>query len=428
MYVLSGFVSLSYMTPFDVSIRFFLQLAIVLAACRVVGRVARLLGQPQVVAEMLTGVLLGPSVLGLFETTRPFQQWLFPPESKVVFLSVSQVGLALYMFLVGVEFRSDLFVGRAKAAALVSGAGMVVPFLLGAGLATLLVPLKGLFFTPAVQPWEAMLFLGASMCITAFPMLARIIVERGLTGTALGALALAAGALDDAAAWCILAVVLASFQDNPWIAIRAIGGGILYATTVLTLGRRLLRGLGSSVHPDGTLPSPVLAGVLMLVMLGSWFTDAIGIYAVFGAFILGCAIPRGRLAEALTRQVEPFVTVFLLPTFFTYSGLNTRLDLVNTPQLWLVALVALLAACLGKLVACWAAARLNGEDNPTALAVGTLMNARGLMELIILNIGLERRLITPQLFSIMVIMAVVTTLMATPLFEWVYRGKSRAAG
>jgi Kef-type K+ transport system membrane component KefB len=414
------------MTAFEVSVRFFLQLAVVLAACRVVGLGARFLGQPQVVAEMLTGVILGPSVFGLFEETRPFQQWLFPPESKVVFLAISQVGLALYMFLVGVEFRADLFVGRARTAALVSGAGMVVPFALGAGLATMLVDLKGLFFTSTVQRWEAMLFLGASMCITAFPMLARIIVERGLTGTALGALALAAGALDDAAAWCILAVVLASFQDNPWIAIRAIGGGVLYAVTVLTLGRRLLRGLRSAANPDGTLSSPLLAGVLMLVMLGSWFTDAIGIYAVFGAFILGCAMPRGSFSDALTRQVEPFVTVFLLPTFFTYSGLNTRLDLVNTPKLWLIALVVLVAACLGKLVACWAAARLNGEDNPTSLAVGTLMNARGLMELIILNIGLERRLITPQLFTIMVVMAVVTTLMATPLFEWVYRGKSNA--
>jgi Kef-type K+ transport system membrane component KefB len=187
------------MTPFEVSVRFFLQLAVVLAACRVVGLGARFLGQPQVVAEMLTGVILGPSVFGLFEETRPFQQWLFPPESKVVFLAISQVGLALYMFLVGVEFRADLFVGRARTAALVSGAGMLVPFALGAGLATMLVDLKGLFFSPTVQRWEAMLFLGASMCITAFPMLARIIVERGLTGTALGALALAAGALDDAA-------------------------------------------------------------------------------------------------------------------------------------------------------------------------------------------------------------------------------------
>lgn len=414
------------MSAFEVSVQFFLQLAVVLAACRVVGLGARCLGQPQVVAEMLTGVVLGPSVLGLFEGTRSFQQWLFPPESKVVFLAISQVGLALYMFLVGLEFRADLFTGRARTAAVVSCAGMVVPFALGAGLATMLVDLKGLFFSPTVQRWEAMLFLGASMCITAFPMLARIIVERGLTGTALGALALAAGALDDAAAWCILAVVMASFQDNPWIAIRAIGGGVLYAVTVLTVGRRLLRGLGTAASPDGTLSSPLLAGVLMLVMLGSWFTDAIGIYAVFGAFILGCAMPRGLFADAVTRQVEPFVTVFLLPTFFAYSGLNTRLDLVNTPRLWLIALVVLVAACLGKLVACWAAARLNGEDDPTSLAVGTLMNARGLMELIILNIGLERRLITPQLFSIMVVMAVVTTLMATPLFEWVYRGKSNA--
>ena len=413
------------MTAFDVSVRFFLQLAVVLAACRMVGWAARFIGQPQVVAEMLTGVLLGPSVLGLFDVTRPFQQWLFPPESKVVFLAVSQVGLALYMFLVGVEFRSDLFAGRARAAALVSGAGMVVPFVLGASLAVPLVAMNGVFFSPSVQRPEAMLFLGASMCITAFPMLARIIVERGLTGTALGALALAAGALDDAAAWCILAVVLASFQDNPWIAIRAIGGGLLYVGIVLTAGRRMLRRFGASANPDGTLSAPILAGILMLVMLGSWFTDAIGIYAVFGAFILGCAMPRGPFAEALSRQVEPFVTVFLLPTFFTYSGLNTRLDLVNSAQLWLIALVVLMAACAGKLVACWAAARLNGEDNPTALAVGTLMNARGLMELIILNIGLDRRLITPQLFSIMVVMAVVTTLMATPLFEWVYRGRPK---
>jgi Kef-type K+ transport system membrane component KefB len=163
-------------------------------------------------------------------------------------------------------------------------------------------------------------------------------------------------------------------------------------------------------------------------MLGSWFTDAIGIYAVFGAFILGCAMPRGAFGEALTRQLEPFIVVFLLPTFFTFSGLNTRLDLVTTPELWAVAGVALVAACLGKFAACWSAARIQGEDNPTALAVGTLMNARGLMELIILNIGLERRLITPQLFSIMVVMAIVTTLMATPLFEWVYGREARKHG
>lgn len=416
------------MTPFELSVRFFLQLAVVLAACRVVGMVARRFGQPQVVAEMITGVILGPSLLGLFEFSRPAQQWLFPPASKAIFFSVCQVGLALYMFLVGVEFRSDLFARRAKAAATVSIAGMLTPFILGGALALWMVGRHGVFFSEKIQPWEAALYLGASMCITAFPMLARIIVERGLAGTSLGTLALAAGAMDDAAAWCLLAVVLASFQDNWEIALKAIGGGVAYAVLTLTIGRRLFARFASSPRPDGSLPQPVLATVLMCVMLGSWFTDAIGIYAVFGAFIMGCAMPRGTFTTALTRQMEPLIVVFLLPTFFTYSGLNTRLDLVTTPDLWLIALGVLILACLGKFVACWAAARLHGEDNPTSLAIGTLMNARGLMELIILNIGLERKLITPQLFSIMVVMAIATTLMATPIFERVYGRAARARG
>jgi Kef-type K+ transport system membrane component KefB len=416
------------MSPFDLSVRFFLQLAVVLAACRIVGLLARRVGQPQVVAEMITGVFLGPSLLGLFEVTKPVQTWLFPTQSKAIFFSTCQVGLSIYMFLVGVEFRSDLFRSRAKAAATVSIAGMLTPFILGGLIALWLVRSPGTYFAAKVQTWEAVLYLGASMCITAFPMLARIIVERGLAGTSLGTLALAAGAMDDAAAWCLLAVVLASFQDDSTIALKAIGGGVAYATFVLTIGRSLLARFERTVKPDGTLPNSALATVLMLVMLGSWFTDVIGIYAVFGAFILGCAMPRGRFASALMRQVEPFVVVFLLPTFFTYSGLNTRLDLVTTPALLGVALVVLAAACLGKFGACWAAARLHGEDNPTSLAIGTLMNARGLMELIILNIGLERGLITPQLFSIMVVMAIATTLMATPIFEWVYGRKARSRG
>ena len=416
------------MTPFDLSVRFFLQLALVLGACRIVGLLAKRVGQPQVVAEMITGVLLGPSLLGLFDATKPVQQWLFPPQSKAIFFATCQVGLSIYMFLVGVEFRSDLFRSRARAAATVSIAGMLTPFVLGGLIALWLVRSPGTYFAAKVQTWEAVLYLGASMCITAFPMLARIIVERGLAGTTLGTLALAAGAMDDAAAWCLLAVVLASFQQDSTIALKAIGGGVVYATIVLTVGRSLLARFERTVNPDGTLPNSALATVLMLVMLGSWFTDVIGIYAVFGAFILGCAMPRGAFATALMRQIEPFVVVFLLPTFFTYSGLNTRLDLVTTPALLGIALVVLAAACLGKFGACWAAARLHGEDNPTALAIGTLMNARGLMELIILNIGLERGLITPQLFSIMVVMAIATTLMATPIFEWVYGRKARSRG
>ena len=191
--------------------------------------------------------------------------------------------------------------------------------------------------------------------------------------------------------------------------------------------RRLLAPLERRVQRDGELTPAGLAIVLMLFLAGSWITDAIGIHTVFGGFLLGVAMPRGMLTRELTRQLEPFAVVFLLPMFFTFSGLNTRLDMVDSPQLLLIALSVLVAACLGKGVACWAASRWNGEDNRTAMAVGTLMNARGLMELIVINIGLQHGIIQPALFSVLVLMAIVTTLMASPVFQWVYGRHTHAA-
>ena len=411
------------MSPFDLSVLFFLQLAVILGACRLVGLLARRMGQPQVVAEMVAGVFLGPSLLGLLAPD--LQRFLFPKDSTAILFAVAQVGIALYMFLVGVEFRIDLFRERLKSAAAISVAGMILPFLLGAAVAIWLVQSPGEFFTAKVKGWEGGMFLGAAMCITAFPMLARIIVERGLSGTTLGTLSLAAGAMGDAAAWCLLAIVLSSSESDPSIAAWAIGGGLAYSVFVLTVGRWALRPLGRMAEREGKVTPAMLSVALMLTMLGAWVTDSIGIYAIFGAFILGCAMPRGLFSRELTQQIEPMATSLLVPVFFTYSGLNTRLDLVTTPQLWLVALVVLLAACLGKGVGCWAAARLSGEDQRTSLAIGTLMNARGLMELIIINIGLERGIITPQLFAILVVMAVATTLMTSPLLGWLYSGKTR---
>src|SRR5207249_11339289 len=201
-----------------------------------------------------------------------------------------------------------------------------------------------------------------------------------------------------------------------------------YGVFVLTLGRRLLRRLGTTAEKLGKVTPSLLATTLMLFMLAIWITDGIGIHAVFGGFLLGIAMPRGLFSRELQRQLEPFTVVFLLPMFFTFSGLNTQLNMVNNPQMLLIALAVLAAACLGKGGACWAAARLHGEDNRTALAVGALMNSRGLMELIIINIGLQKGVILPALFSIMVLMAVVTTLMATPVFEWVYGRHARKAG
>lgn len=410
------------MSSFDLSVRFFLQLAFILGACRVVGMAAQRIGQSQVVSEMITGVLLGPSLFGLL--LPDVQRWFFPKESMTIIYAVSQVGLSLYMFLVGLEFQVDLIRRRLRSALSVSLAGIVVPFFLGGVIATFLVA-DGDFFSGGVSRTEAVLFMGASMSITAFPMLARIIYERGLSGTSLGTLALAAGSLDDAAAWCVLAIVLASFAGDPTFAVIAIGGGLAYAVLLVTVGRRVLARLGTIVEREGTMSSGVLTVTLMLVMLGSWFTDWIRIYAVFGAFVMGVAMPRGRFAEEVTRIVGPLTTTFLLPLFFVYSGLNTRIGLVNSPALWGIAFLVLLAATLGKGAACWLAARLNGEPNGEALAIGTLMNARGLMELIILNIGLERGIIQPTLFTIMVLMAIVTTLMATPVFEWVH-GRERA--
>src|ERR1051326_969896 len=388
------------MSNFELSIHFFFQLAFILATCRVVGLIAKRLGQPQVVGEMIAGVVMGPSLFGLL--LPGLQGQIFPKASLTLTYVVAQIGIALYMFLVGVEFQVDLIRRRLRSAASVSAAGIVTPFALGSLLAIWLAG-DSAYFTHDVSRWEAMLFTGAAMSITAFPMLARSIYERGLTGTSLGTLALAAGSMDDAAAWCILAAVLASFKSDASIALCAIGGGVAFAALVLLAGRPLLRTLGDKVEREGQLSGAMLAFVLTLLMLAAWATDAVGIYAVFGAFILGTAMPRGLFAREIQRYLEPLTTNFLLPLFFVYSGLNTRIGLVDPPKLWGVVLLVMLAACFGKGAACWFAARLNGEDNREALAIGTLMNARGLMELILLNIGLERGVITPTLFTIMVI-------------------------
>lgn len=435
------------MSNFDYSIRFFLQFAVILAAVRVVGWLGKFLGQPQVVGEMIAGVMLGPSLLGEFFPQ--FSNYLFPrfltdPEGVILTAStgknlthplmtviycVCQIGLVLYMFVVGTEFRTDHVVKHIRSAASVSLAGILTPFALGAALGLWFLHDSELF-TAGVTKVEAVLFMGAAMSITAFPMLARIIYERGLSGSRLGTLALAAGSIDDAIAWCLLAVVLASFKNDWNIATFALAGGVGYAIFTLTAVRMAFVPIGRRVELKRHLSTPLFAFILVLLMLAAWWTDFCQIYAVFGAFILGLAMPRGIVTKQLQERIEPLTTAFLLPMFFIYSGLNTKLSLVNTPHLWLIAALVLVAACAGKFLACWAAARLNGEPNPEALAIGSLMNARGLMELIILNIGLEKGLITQTLFSIMVVMAVVTTLMATPLFHLVYgrRHMPRATG
>jgi Kef-type K+ transport system membrane component KefB len=412
--------------PGDLSIHFFLQLAIIIAACRVVGWLGqKFLGQPQVVGEMIAGVVLGPSLFGLLAPD--IQGVIFPKETKGVLYSGAQLGVGLYMFIVGLTLQLDHFKTKARSAAAVSAAGIGAPFMIAVLITPLLLQVPGLFAN-GISQFNATLFMGACIALTAFPMLARIINERGLSNSSLGTLTLTAGAFDDAASWCVLAVVLATFGAGPGVAVMAIVGGVGYALFMLLFGRKLLAPLGRIVEAKGEMSTSVLAVTLMLFCLSAFLMDAIGIHAVFGGFLLGAVMPRGLFVAELKKKLEPMTVVLLLPMFFTFSGLNTRLDMVNNVSLLLIAGGILIASILAKFGACWAAARLSGEDNRTALGIGALMNARGLMELIIINIGLQKGVIGPTLFSMMVLMAIVTTMMASPLFEIFYGRKARQSG
>lgn len=413
------------MTPAELSVAFFLQLVAILLACRICGwLVRRFLGQPQVMGEMIAGVILGPSLLG--QIAPGLQQALFPAETRPVLYVVAQLGIGLYMFAVGLGFRRDQFRMNLGSAGAVSLAGMAAPFL----AAVLLTPwLLGMgLFEPRVSLSQATLFLGACMAITAFPMLARIIEERGVGGTPLGTLTLSAGAIGDAGAWAVLAVVLASLGGGPAIAIKAIVGGFGFVVLALAFGPRLLAPLGRIVEREGDVSHNVMAISLILFAICAFAMDWAGLHAVFGGFILGTVMPRGMFAERLRRLIEPLAVLLLLPVFFAFSGLNTQLALVADPALIGVALAVLAASILAKGGACWAAARLTGQDNATALGIGALMNARGLMELIIINIGLQQGIIGPAMFTILMLMTIVTTFMATPLFELAYGRRARADG
>ncbi len=428
------------MSDVDLMLRFMVQILVILTACRVIGFLGkRFLGQTQVVMEMIVGVCLGPSLLGAFFPLA--QAWLFPSEKIVtaagklpnpsmgVLYVIAQLGLVLYMFLVGTEFDLELLTKRAKGAVSVSLAGIILPFALGAGLAvTLMNSGHTELFSPKVGVSEGALYMGAAMCITAFPMLARILVERGIAKTEMGVLALGAGAADDATAWALLAVVLASYKHDLKYAIFAIAGGVIFATLTMTAGRKALAQFGARINEGEEMSQQMFGMVLLFLFAGAWITDALGIYAVFGAFIIGAAMPRGRFTEQLRAKIEPSAVGLFLPFFFVYSGLNTKIGLLNTPAMWGVCLLLCAAAMLGKFGGCTLAARFDGQSWRDACAIGTLMNARGLMELIILNIGLQQGVITPTLFTILTIMAILTTLMASPIFNWLYSPKRSFAG
>jgi Kef-type K+ transport system membrane component KefB len=406
------------MTPTELAPRFFIAVAVILAFCRLVSWLLAKVGQPPVVSEMLAGVLLGPSLFGLLLPGLSHQ--VFPPALLPVLYVVGQVGLVLYMFQAGYAFTSHRTGRLAGTAGAVSLAGVTVPLVLGVLLVIAtdrVVPMRA----PGVSLAVSAAFVGVALAITAFPMLARIITERGLTGTRFGSLAMASGAVDDATAWLLLAVVLSVASGRARPALLAVGGVVLLALLVWYGGRRLTRAL---IESDRIGEQGRLLGAVALLFLIAWYTDEIGLYAVFGAFVLGAIMPRAERTDRVVDTLTPVASTVFLPLFFTYSGLRTEFGLLSDPKVLIFALACVALAIAGKFGACWGAARLRGESNEVALRVGALMNARGLMQLIALNVGLDAGIVNSALFTVLVLVALVTTIMTSPLLVYLDRRRS----
>lgn len=394
------------------------QIAVILFTARAIGWLFRRIQQPQVMGEMVAGILLGPSLLGWLAPG--VSASLFPPESLGALHALSQIGLLLFMFLVGLELDPALLRGRGRVALTTSHASIVLPFLLGAMLALYLYPR----YSDASVPFaQFALFMGAAMSITAFPVLARILNERNLLSTKVGAVTIACAAVDDVTAWCILAGVVALVRTG------AVGGELfvtlassaLYVAAMIWGARVALRKLEAYYARRGRITQNMVALVLLLMLASAWTTEWLGIHALFGAFLIGAVMPKEPgFVHDLSEKLEDLTVVLLLPLFFAYTGLRTRVGMLDEPALWLDCTLVVLVAIGGKLGGSAAAARLSGLSWRESGALGILMNTRGLMELVILTIGLDLGVISPVVFVMMVLMALVTTFMTTPLLELVY--------
>ncbi len=410
----------------DLILLLLVQVGLVLTLSRVIGLLFAKFNQPQVVGEMLAGIMLGPSLLG----------WLFPvasaaifPKSSVVYLNtLSQVGVICFLFLVGLELDPKLIKNRGHAAVVISHVSIVAPFLLGCTLALLLY--TQLFnHAQAMQFRSVALFLGAAMSITAFPVLARILTERNLHKTKVGAVAITCAAVDDVTAWCMLAVVIgiakASAQENGLTAgLYTALWATVYVGVMFFVVRPFLRQLQQLYDRRQRLSQTMVGFIFVMVLTSAYITERIGIHALFGAFLLGAVMPKGTaFVRTLTEKLEDFTVVFLLPIFFAYSGLQTRIGVLNTPAMWGFCALIIVVACAGKFGGSALAARAVGLPWREAGAIGILMNTRGLMELVILNVGRELGVITEAVFAMMVLMALVTTALTTPILAWVYPRK-----
>ncbi len=399
------------------------QIVTIVFAARIFGWVFRKIGQPSVIGEMVAGIVLGPSLIGLYFPE--FSATLFPKESLGNLQFLSQIGLILFMFIVGMELDLKVLRNKTHDAVVISHASIIIPFTLGIGLAYFIYES---FAPEGVQFLSFSLFMGIAMSITAFPVLARIVQERGIYKTRLGTLAITCAASDDITAWCILAAVIAIVKAGSVVsAFYTILMAAGYVFLMIKIVRPFLKRIGDIYSSRETLSKPIVGIFFLTLIISAYLTEVIGIHALFGAFMAGAIMPENvKFRNLFIEKIEDVALVLLLPLFFVFTGLRTQIGLLNEVNLWLITGGIIVVAVVGKFFGSAIAAKFIGQSWKDSLSIGALMNTRGLMELVVLNIGYDLGVLTPQVFSMMVIMALVTTFMTGPALDfinWVFKSK-----
>jgi Kef-type K+ transport system membrane component KefB len=392
-------------------VKVLLALTVITITARVMGWLFARVNQPAVIGEVVGGILLGPSLLG--RVAPDAAAVVLPQDAAPILGVISQLGVILYMFLVGLELDLAVLTTRARATIAIANAGIIVPFALGVALAW---AIDDTYAPAGIARLPFALFMGVSMSITAFPVLARILGDHRLQRTPMGVMALTCAAIGDATAWCLLALVVGVTSATAGGAVMTIGFTAVYVALMLTAGRALMNRVVPRLDRAITVGEQSLAMVLVAVLLSAVATEFIGVHAIFGAFLLGAIVPHhSATARHVREKIEDVVRVLLLPAFFAFTGLRTEIGLLQGLDDWLMCLLIIAIATAGKFGGATLAARWSGLDWRDSAALGILMNTRGLVELIVLNIGHDLGVLTPRLFTMLVIMALVTTTMTSPI-------------
>lgn len=400
-----------------------MQIIAIILVARFFGWIFRKIGQPSVIGEMIAGIVLGPSLFGLYYPG--YFSHLFPVDSLGNLKFLSQIGLILFMFVIGMELDLKVLKNKANDAVVISHASIIFPFTLGIGLAYFIYHQ---FAPEGVQFASFALFIGIAMSITAFPVLARIVQERGIHKTKLGSIVITCAAADDITAWCILATVIAIVKAGSFVSsLYVIGLAIAYVFLMINVVKPFLERVGELKNSRQSLSKPVVAIFLLTLIISAYSTEVIGIHALFGAFMAGTIMPDNtKFRNIIIEKIEDVSVILFLPLFFVFTGLRTQIGLINDPFLWKITGVIILVAVIGKFLGSALAAKFVGQNWRDSLTIGALMNTRGLMELIVLNIGLDLKVLSPSVFTMMVIMALVTTFMTGPalnLINFIFKTK-----